>query len=108
MERVVFVKCRLSRGSFPTEAAFRLEAPFGGEYLGAVPLHYCYTPDRANIPPGKLSESEIEGRVVALVVGASPDAGNVIRVQLPDGDVYEVSRDEIESSEGQRRVPLKS
>jgi hypothetical protein len=36
-EQGVFVKCRLLRGLFPTECAFRIESPGSGTLSGAAP-----------------------------------------------------------------------
>lgn len=98
MNRVVFVKCLLSRGVFPAEAAFRVAAPGGGEYLGAVHLGYCYTRGRKAVSPAHL-DRPLDGLVVGLTITPISDDG-VTRVHLPDGELYDLSRDAFEPARG--------
>lgn len=108
MDQVVFAKCRLSRGAFPTEAAFRIPGPFGGEYLGSAPIHHCYTREGARLATEIPADKEIDGLLIGLVVGPSSADGNITRVHLPDGELYQLSRDALESFEERRRVPIQS
>jgi hypothetical protein len=104
-EKVVFVKVSLSKGVFPTECLFFLKTPQGAGFHGFAPLHYCYTPEgkqlTAEIPP----DEQVEGLVAGIIVGQQ---GGLVRVYLPDSEVYEVSADLLQPLEAFRSVPLRS
>jgi hypothetical protein len=93
-ERVALVRCRLSKGGFPTERIFEVQAPGGGSFLGAAPVEYCYgsdrTPQRAEIPRGE----KIDGYIAGVTIGAGEQDGTV-RVHLPDGDLYDLGEDQL-------------
>lgn len=104
-EQVVFVKCLLSRGSVPTQCLFRVRA-VSGYFHGIAPLHYCYKADRQHLdtelPPGR----EIEGLLVGINWGRT--SSGVARVELPDGELYEVDDQTISPAETLHRVPIES
>lgn len=105
MEKVAFVRCHFSPGSFPTEYTFRVDAP-AGTFYGAAPVRYCLTRDRR--PLLTVPAQGVEGRVVGLVVGNSATA-DLVRVYLPDGELYDLPETQLEfQAEGASRVPVGS
>jgi hypothetical protein len=106
-EKVVRVKCQFTRSGFPAERIFHIQAPGEGVFTGSAPVQYCYmndgTPFREDIPRGRNVPGYVAG--VALGPGA---AGQAVRVYLPDGEVYEVSEDLIQTTAGGRHVPVQS
>jgi hypothetical protein len=106
MEKVVFVKCHFSRGSFPTEYIFHIVVSASGEFYGTAPTQYCLAPNRA--PLGDVPEvGEVAGLVVGVTVPKQPQ-GALVRVYLPNGEVYDVGRDQVEYPEAPERVPLRA
>ncbi len=103
-EQVVFVKCRLSRGSVPTQCLFRVTT-IAGDFHGVAPLHYCYSPDRKQLDKELPRGKEVEG----LAAGIAWDRpyGGIVRVELPDGELYDVSDELVSPVETPRRVSLK-
>jgi hypothetical protein len=94
-ERVVFVKCKLSAGSFPTERIFKIEMPNDGELYGTAPLNYCYTTQHKPLAEkDAATKNEVAGRVAGIRL-APPHDGKA-RVYLPNGEVYEIQEDQIE------------
>jgi hypothetical protein len=105
MEKVVFVKCHFSPGSFPTEYTFRVDSS-AGVFYGAAPVRYCLTADRK--PLSAVPEGGVEGRLVGLLIGPQPP-GTPVRVYLPDGELYDLAEDQIEFQAGSfGRVPVGS
>jgi hypothetical protein len=104
-EKVIFVKCLLSRGSVPTQCLFRVHT-VSGPLHGIAPLHYCYTEDRQRFDIAPLTEREIEGLLVGIECGRS--SSDTVRVELPDGELYDVSEDLILPAEMPDRVSVKS
>jgi hypothetical protein len=90
-EKVVFVPCVFLRGAFPHERIFVIRLGDGWEYRGVAPARYCLAPDRkspAEMPP---PNSEVEGLIVGIQI--SQDKNGLSRIQLPDGEVYELSEE---------------
>lgn len=97
-ERVVFVRCKLSRGNTSADRIFRIDAPGGGDLYGSAPLHYCYTPARTRLKPTEATtNNETEGMVVGVQIREVP--GGLTRVHMPNGDIYEVSESLVDSVE---------
>ncbi|MGH7174333.1 MAG: hypothetical protein ACRELG_29045 [Gemmataceae bacterium] len=100
---VVYVKCTLSAGAFPSECIFRFPAPTGGVYDGVAPLHYCFDENRKRLTSELPSDQEQEGSVAGIEISR---AGGVSRVELPNGELYEVSEPFIIRVEAATRVPV--
>jgi hypothetical protein len=104
-ESVVFVKCQLSRGSVPTQCLFRVDT-ISGMLHGIAPLHYCYTTNRQRLDAAPPSGSTNDGLLVGIE-WSRPSSG-VARVELPDGELYDVNEDLIFPAETPDRVPIES
>ena len=90
-EKVVFVPCHFQRGAFPHERIFVIHPDDGWQYRGVTPVSYGFTSDRrplGDLPP---AGSEVEGLIVGIQI--APSEGGIARVQLPDGEVYELAED---------------
>jgi hypothetical protein len=105
-EKVVFVKCQLSRGGFPSECVFHLASPNGGCFAGIAPLHYCYDAARKPLRTELRSGQKIERLVAGVEIKRDP--GQSVRVYLPDGELYEVSEDLVFLTGASGRVPVGS
>jgi hypothetical protein len=105
--KVVVVPCALLRGGFPSERVFVIRFEGGTELRGVAPVQYCYTRDREPIGGGPTADGEVDGFVVGVVIG---EKDGIFRVHLPDGDIYELGGDHIESmrAEDARYVSIKS
>jgi hypothetical protein len=93
-DEVVLVKCRFTRGGFPTELVFHVAYPAGGELSGIAPREYCFNKDKRPFEKRLARGQEEEGYVVGLVVGPGEGSG-VLRVNLPDNDIYEVEEGQL-------------
>src|SRR5262245_7574489 len=105
-EAVVLVKCHLSGGGFPTEVVFRIQAPGGGNLHGTAPRDYCFDKDKKVLSGDLPRQGETDGYVAGLALGAGEEKGTE-RVQLPDGDVYEVAEKLLDRKGVPARVPVK-
>lgn len=103
-EQVVFVKCSLARAAFPSQCLFRVELSDGGKLAGVAPIHYCYDADRKPLEAEIEAGKENSGLVAGLKIGQGK--GDSIRVYLPDGEVYEVSKSIVDPVKGPECVPL--
>lgn len=90
-EQVVFVRCIFQRGAFPHERAFLIRFDDGSEYRGVAPGRYCLALDRQSIAKQPVQGSKVDGWIVGILISRD-DNGNA-RIQLPDGDVYELAGD---------------
>jgi hypothetical protein len=103
-ERVVLVKCRLSRGGFPSECVFRVTEPGNGPLTGTAPLHYCYDANHNRLQAEIAANQEIEGAVAGVEI--EPRKPGDVRVYLPDGEVYVVNPNLIITVGASDRVPV--
>jgi hypothetical protein len=92
-ETVVWVKCRFSRGGFPTERVFHITGPDGGDYTGIAPAKYCYAKDKKTLLPQPRRGETVEGFLRGISIGET-DTG-LLRVNLPNGENYEISEDQV-------------
>ena len=108
MEKVAYVQCKFSRGAFPTENIFRIVAPAASKgYYGAAPLQYCLNLDRTPLTTLP-DDGEVDGLVVGVTIQKQiQNQGSLVRVYLPDGEVYDVSRDQVDYPETPR-VPQRT
>jgi hypothetical protein len=107
VEKVVFVPCQFRRGAFPHERIFIIRLEGGWEYRGLAPVTYCLKPDLSPLGELPLADAEVEGRIVGIQIGL-PRNGSA-RVQLPDGEVYELPEDRLVSALGaESHVPVES
>lgn len=95
-EQVVFVRCAFQRGAFPHERGFLIRFDDGSEYRGVAPGRYCLAQDRKSIAKQPNKGSEVDGWIVGILISRD-DNGNA-RIQLPDGDVYELTSDRFVTS----------
>jgi hypothetical protein len=96
VEKVVFVPCVFRRGAFPHERIFVIHLDEGWEYRGVAPLTYCFKPDgRTHLGDLPLADEEVGGKIVGLQI--TPLRDGIARVQLPDGEVYELPEDRFET-----------
>lgn len=105
-EKIVFVRCSLSRGGFPSECVFRVSSFDGGTLAGVAPAHYCYKTDGNRIQDQDLQDGEIEGLVAGLEINR--EAGIFSVVYMPDGELYKVREDLVSPARAPGRVPLQS
>lgn len=106
-KEVVWVECQLSRGGFPSELVFHLPAPDGGEFIGVAPARYCFgadkSPARTDLAPGEKEPGWLLGIALEEIHGSE-----LVRVLLPNNDIYEIGGDRIQLKEDRARVPLES
>jgi len=107
-EKVVFVPCRFERGAFPHERTFVIQLDDGWEYRGTAPLSYCFMDDRRSLSDLPPEGSDAKGRIVGIQI--APSEGGNARVQLPDGEVYELPEDhfQVRSRTGALYVSVES
>jgi hypothetical protein len=105
-EKVVFVRCSLSRGGFPSECVFRVSVFDGGVLSGVAPVHYCYKTDGNRVQDQDLQDGEIDGLVAGLQI--NQEARILSVVYMPDGELYKVSEDLVSPVRTSGRVPLPS
>lgn len=95
VEKVVFVPCVFRRGAFPHERIFIIHLDGDWEYRGVAPVNYCLKSDSSplgDLPP---ADRDVEGKILGIQI--TPSADGAARVQLPDGEVYELPEDRFES-----------
>src|SRR4051794_7109986 len=102
-EQAVWVKCRLSPGPFPEECVFRVEVAAGGRLAGRAPRRYCYGHDGVPLKAEPSGEG-IDGFVLGLEVAR---LNGLVRVYLPDSEVYDVDAGQVDPVEADR-VPVRS
>jgi hypothetical protein len=108
-EKVVLVRCSFLRGAFPHERIFVIRLADGWEYRGVAHSAYCLTLDHQPVGDAPPSGSELEGLLMGIQIARIDDG--LVRVQLPDGDVYELPEDQLDVPSGSRgniRVPVES
>ena len=81
-ERVVFVRCELSRSAFPNEAVFQIGSQSADGVSGVAQLHYCYSHELT--PLRELSDGEF----AALLTGGVADNVADLRVTLSDNTTF--------------------
>ncbi len=98
----VRVRCVFSRGGFPNERKFTIDAPGGGAYTGTAPVRYCFnlenqrlTPDEP--PPGDIMQGWMTARVIQ-------STGDRVTISVPDGGVCEIRAEQIQDA----HVPVES
>jgi hypothetical protein len=89
---VVFVPCVFLRGAFPHERIFVIRLRDGWEYRGVAPVAYCLTPDKRPLGDVPAAGSELGGLVVGIQISSED---GLARVQLPDGELYELPEDQL-------------
>jgi hypothetical protein len=92
-ERVVFVRCELSQGGFPSERAFVIRFKGGEEYRGIVPVRFCYTQDGKPLGDAPTPGKHVKGLVMGVKLAQQEN--DTSRVQLPDGNIYELDSEHI-------------
>lgn len=100
----VWIECRLAAGMFSHERTYLVEAPGGGEYQGAVQVHFCRDGD-GNPIPDEHPAGQITGSVEAIVVQTKPN-GRLL-VAIPGDQNLEVAPELITDAGGVRRVPVR-
>lgn len=95
--RTVFVPCVFRRSAFSGERVFVIRYGDGWEHCGVASVAYCLSPDRSPLGDGPPAGSEAGGVVMGLQI--APSEGGVARVQLPDGEVYDLPESRIEVKE---------
>ncbi len=85
----VFLPCKLTLSGFSSERVFRVTQVDDSVYIGAAPVHYCWTEDGKKLGVGEPApEQPIAGLVQGLVI---TNGGEQARVQTPDGELVRVS-----------------
>jgi hypothetical protein len=102
---VVWIKCRLARGLYSHDRTYFIKAPGGGEYQGAVQIHFCRD-SRGNPLPDKHPTGDTTGTVKALVV--RPESNGVLTVAIPGDQNIVISSDLIAEAGGAYRVSSRS
>lgn len=97
-DRVVLVKCKLSRGLVESQRIFRIDAPGGGSLYGSADLRYCFMPQRQKLQPHMASTDQEEDGLVLGILVESKEEESLVRVQLPNGDVYEINEDLVDAA----------
>jgi hypothetical protein len=95
MEKVVFVPCTFRRGAFPHERIFVIDLEGGSFYQGVASVAYCLKADLSPLGDLPRAEQEIKGKIVGIQI-TRPEDG-IVRVQLPDSDVYDLPQDRLET-----------
>jgi hypothetical protein len=103
-ENVVFVKCKLGRGGFPTERMFFIDSPRGGVYTGVAPARYCYTADKSPLDVEPARGQKVDGYLMGITLGNDEP----VRVYLPDNNIYEIDSALLEEKGSVARVPVES
>jgi hypothetical protein len=99
--QMVLVACTIEAGAFSGERVFRLATAQREEYSGVVPSHYCFDSKRRPLgrdqpPRGK----PINGFIEAFLV---ENGGATAIVELPDGEVVQVSVSQVPYRKSQDR-----
>lgn len=92
-EKVVLVKCVFLRGAFPHERVFVIRLGDDWEYRGVAPAAYCFDRDGQPFVDSSMGESEVEGMLIGIQIASGADG--VARVQLPDGELYDLPEDRL-------------
>lgn len=93
--RLIAVKCRLSKGVFASERAFEIRLANAQVHSGPVPLHFCWNAQGHLLRENEAVEDEVEGFLAARIV-EELDC-NQVAVEVPDGEVLAVRKDQIVS-----------
>jgi hypothetical protein len=91
-EQVVFVQCKFRGSGFPNERIFIVESESGVVLRGIAPLQYCYTREHRPLGDKPDAGKEVDGLVVGVVIAS---IGKIVRVYLPDGEVYDLDSDQV-------------
>ena len=86
--QVVYVRCTFIRGGFSSERIFVIRFQGGAESRGVAPAHYCFTRDGRPIGDAPASGNTVDGFVPGVIIERLHDG--TPRVQLPDGDIYDL------------------
>lgn len=89
---LVALPCKLSPGAFSGERIFDVKMADGHLYTGVAPHHFCWNAKGTIVGEGE-PDSEEEGEIAAKVVEQIDD--NQIAVEVPDGEVIAVDKDQI-------------
>jgi hypothetical protein len=100
-ERLIAVKCRLSKGIFSSERAFEVVLANGDLYTGPVPRHFCWNASGRPLGETEAIASEIDGWVAGRRVSSSVPPGQ-LAVEVPDGAVLAVRPEQV----GARPTPI--
>jgi hypothetical protein len=93
---VVFIPCVFERGGFPSERVFIIRPQSGSELRGVADVRYCYHSDRSPLDYDPPEGREIVGCLLGIVLRSLEDG--TVRVHLPDGEVYDLDRTNIEQA----------
>ncbi len=84
----VFLPCKLTLSGFSSERVFRITQADDSVYVGAAPVHYCWTEDGKRLGEGEPAHEEsLAGLVQGLVIA---NGGERAKVQIPDGELIQV------------------
>jgi hypothetical protein len=91
--KAYFFACTLGPAGFPSERVFTIPLKGGSGLRGVAPARYCFTAERQPIDENLDTDEVIDGFVIGIVLGLRKDG--VLRLYLPDGNIYEVPNDSI-------------
>jgi hypothetical protein len=89
--KAYFFACTLRPGGFLSERVFTIPLKSGSTLRGVAPAGYCFTAERQPIDESLDTDEVIDGFVIGVVLGLRADG--VLRLHLPDGNIYEVLSD---------------
>lgn len=104
---LILVRCKVSRGGFPSEKVFRVTQSDGTEHIGAAPTNYFYSSPGKHFPPHKPADRDkwepgfLLGRVIQ-------ESDTVLLVSLPLADVLWVKKEAVTEypQEARAHVPV--
>jgi hypothetical protein len=89
---LVALPCKLSPAAFSGERIFDVKMADGNIYTGVAPRHFCWNAKGAIVGEGE-PQFEEEGGIAAKMIERIDD--NQIAVEVPDGEVIAVDKDQI-------------
>jgi hypothetical protein len=105
---VVLVPATFTRSAIPDSVVFRVVGSRGGELRGVSPYKYALGANRRPVRRPPEQGEELKGFLPGIKIGMAEDEG-VARVQLPDGEIYDLRDDQLETpGRSAAHVPVES
>jgi hypothetical protein len=94
-KREIALICQINAGGFSGERVAEVTLVNGSTQKVLAPRHYCWTKDNNPLTPTQPElGTSIEGLVAARII---KENGGKLVVTTPDGEVFEVSSDTVQS-----------
>ena len=99
----VALRCQIKAGGFSQERIAEVALAGGGKHTVLAPRHYCWTQDKRPLGIDEPAAGQtINGWVAARRLGGRP--GEPVVVTTPDGDVFEVSHEIVETRPAESEI----